>query len=93
MSLQQLHVFLLGAVNQNGNLSSHAEGAYVGYGECQKSGGACIGGVSALLQNPDAGRSRGRPTGNNHAFAADGDTRSACTKRRFGGLGQSEGHE
>ena len=31
LSLQQLHVFLVGAVNQNGNLSSHAERAYIGY--------------------------------------------------------------
>jgi hypothetical protein len=93
LSLQQLHVFLVGAVNQNGNLSSDAERAYVGYGQCQQSGGTCVGGVSALLQNLDAGRSGGRLTGNNHALAAGGDTRSPCTDRRFGGLWRSEGRE
>ena len=93
LSLQQLHVFLVGAVNQNGNLSSHAERAYIGYGQCQQSGGACIGGVSALFQNLDAGRSGGRLAGNNHALAAGGDTRSPRADRRFGGLRPSEGRE
>jgi hypothetical protein len=93
LSLDQLHIFLVGAVNQNGNLSSHAERAYIGDRQCQQSGGASIGGVSALFQNLDAGRSRGRTTGNNHALAAGGDTRSPRPDRRFRGLRPSEGRE
>src|SRR5438477_3368174 len=30
-SLQQLHIFMVGAVNQNRNFSAHAERAYVSY--------------------------------------------------------------
>ena len=56
-SLDQLHVFLVGVVNQNGDLSAHAERAYISYGERQQSRRACIGGVPALFQNSEARRS------------------------------------
>ena len=93
LSLEQLHVFLVGTVNQNGNFASHAERAYIGYGQCQQSGGACVGSVSALFQNLDACGSGGGSTGNDHPLAADGNTRSSSGGRRFGGLRPSEGRE
>src|SRR5947209_4838583 len=93
LSLKQLHVSLVRAVNQNGNFSSHAERAYISYGQRQQSGGPCISGVSALFQDLDAGRSGGRLAGNDHALAAAGDTRSPLGDRLFCGLWPSEGRE
>ena len=93
LSLEQLHVFLVGTVNQDWNLSSHTERAHISYGESQQGGGACIGCVSALLQNLDAGRSGGRPAGNNHASAAGGDTWSMWADRRLGCLRASKRRE
>jgi len=93
LSLKQFHVFLVRAVNQNRNLPTHAERTYIGYGECQQSSGACIGGVPALFQNLDASRSSGRPTGNNHALAAGGDARPSPGDRRFSSLRPSQGRE
>ena len=69
---EDLHLLLLGVVDQERDFAADGEHPVVGHRECQQGGGGRIGGVPACFQHPDAGCHRVGVSGRHGASRARG---------------------